>query len=62
VLAPLFETFGFKEKLVLLLVGAERIKKMTENKPDKKRILSYVNGLLYFYGVSYSPCLLPPLI
>lgn len=24
---------------------------MTENKPDKKRILSYVNGLLYFYGV-----------
>lgn len=27
------------------------MKKMSENKPDKKRILSYVNGLLYFYGV-----------
>jgi hypothetical protein len=24
---------------------------MSQNKPDKKRILSYVNGLLYFYGV-----------
>lgn len=44
------EKIKHNELLGLTLACTERMKKMPENKSDKQRVLSYVNGLLYFYG------------